>query len=87
MVYEGSVLLMTRNVFATWLNMGFPSGSNRKESACNVRDGALIPGSGRPPREANGNPLQYSCLENPTDGGDWRATVHGVTMSQTWLSD
>ena len=43
------------------------------------------PGSGRPPGEGNGNPLQYSCLENPMDGGAWRATVHGVTKSQTRL--
>ena len=81
MVCEGGVLLMTRNIFATWLNMGFPSGFNRKESACSARDGGLIPGSRRPPREGNGYPLQYSCLENPTDGGDWLVTVHGITMS------
>ena len=40
-------------------------------------------GSGRPPGEGNGNPLQYFCLENPMDRGDWRATVHGVTKSRT----
>ena len=46
-----------------------------------------IPGSGRSPGEGNGNPLQYSCLENPMDGGAWRATVHRVTKSDTteWL--
>ena len=65
MVYEGSVLLMTRNIFATWLNTGFFSGSNRKESACNPRDGGLIPGSGRPPREGNSYPLQYSSWRIP----------------------
>ena len=65
MVYEGGVLLMTRNIFATWLNMGFLSGSNRKESACNARDGGLIPGSGRPPGEGNGYPLQYSSWKIP----------------------
>ena len=43
----------------------------------NVGDLGLIPGSGRSPREGNGNPLQYSCLENPMDEGDWQATVHG----------
>ena len=42
-----------------------------------------IPGSGRFPGEGHGNPLQYSCLENPMDGGAWRATIHGVTQSQT----
>ena len=48
----------------------------------------MIPGSsGRSPGEGNGNPLQYSCLENPMDGGAWWATVHGVTRSQTRLSD
>ena len=47
----------------------------------------MIPGSGRPPGEGNGNPLQYSCLENPMDGGAWQATVHGVTKSWTWLGD
>ena len=47
----------------------------------------LIPGSGRFPGEGNGNPLWYSCLENPMDGGAWWATVHGVAKSQTRLSD
>ena len=47
----------------------------------------LIPGSGGFPGEGNGNPLQYSCLENPTDRGAWQATVHGVTKSRTRLSD
>ena len=47
----------------------------------------MIPGSGRSPGGGNGNPLQYSCLENPMDGGAWRATVHGVAKSRTRLSD
>ena len=47
-----------------------------------VRDKGLIPGLGRSPGGGNGNPLQYSCLENSVDGGAWWATVHGVTMSQ-----
>ena len=47
----------------------------------------LIPGSGRFPGEGNGNPLQYSCLENSMDGGAWCATVHGVEKSRTQLSD
>ena len=58
-------------------------GSDGKGSACNVGDLGLIPGSGRSPGEGNGNPLQYSCLENPMDGGGWQATVHGVTKSWT----
>ena len=67
--------------------MGFPGGSDGKESACNVGDPALILGLGRSPGEGNGNPLQYSCLENPIDRGAWRATVHGVAKSRTRLSD
>ena len=67
--------------------MGFPGGSEVKVSACNAGDLGLIPGSGRAPGEGNGNPLQYSCLENPMDGGAWWATVHGVAKSQTQLSD
>ena len=66
---------------------GFPGGSDGKESACSVGDLGLIPGSGRSPREGNGNPLQYSCLENPMDGGAWQATVQGVTKSRTRLPD
>ena len=63
----------------------FPSGSYGKESACNVGDLGLIPGSGRSPGEGNGYPLQYSCLGNPMDRGAGRATVHGVSKSQTLL--
>ena len=63
--------------------MGFPGGSDGKESACNVEDLSSIPGLGRSPGEENGNPLQYSCLENHMDGGAWRATVHRVAKSRT----
>ena len=58
--------------------MGFPGGSEVKASACNVGDMGSIPGSGRSSGEGNGNPLQYSCLENPKDGEAWWATVQGV---------
>ena len=51
-------------------------------NAGDIRDVGLIPGSGRSPGGGTDNPLQYSCLENPTDRGAWRATVHGVTKSQ-----
>ena len=51
--------------------MGFPGGSEVKASASSVRDPGSIPGSGRSPGEGNGNTLQYSCLENPMDGGAW----------------
>ena len=64
------------------------SGSSEvKASACNAGDLGSIPGLGRSPGEGNGNPLQYSCLENPMDRGAWWATVHGVAKSQTRLSD
>ena len=52
--------------------------SDSKETACNPGDPGSIPGLGRSPGEGNGNPLQYSCLENPMDGGAWWAVVHGV---------
>ena len=57
---------------------GFPGDSDSKESACNLGDLGSIPILGGSPGEGNSNPLQCSCLENPTDGGAWRATVHGV---------
>ena len=65
----------------------FPGGSDGKESACNVRGSGSIPRSGKSPEEGNGNPLQYSCLENPMDRGAWWATVHRVTKSGTRLRD
>ena len=64
-----------------------PDGSDGKESACNVEDLGLIPGWGRSPGEANGNSLQYPCLENPMDRGVWWATVHGIATSQTRLNN
>ena len=67
--------------------LSFPGGSDGKVSACNAGDLGSIPGLGRSPGEGNGNPLQYSCLENPMDGGTWWVTVHGVTKSRTWLSN
>ena len=60
------------------LSEGSPGSSDGKEATYNEGDLGLIPGSGRFPGEGNGNPLQYSCLENPTDGGAWWTTVHGV---------
>ena len=64
---------------------GFPGGSDGKAeaSACNEEDLGSIPGSGRSPGEGDGNPLQYSCLENPMERGAWWATVHRVTKSRT----
>ena len=62
-------------------------GSDHKASAYNAGHLGSIPGSGRSPEEGNGNPLQYSGLENPMDGGTWQATVCGVIKSRTQLSD
>ena len=69
------------------LSWGFSGGSDGKEPAGNAGDPGLIPGSGRSPGEGNGNPLQYSCLENPMDREVWQATVHTVTKNWTQLSD
>ena len=66
-------LKLYRNVW------GFPDDSVNKESACNAGDPASIPGLGRSSGEGNGNPLQYSCLENHMGRGAWQAKVHGVT--------
>ena len=65
----------------------FPGGSEVKAPASNVGDPGSIPGSGRSPGEGNGNPLWYSCLENPKDREAYQATVHRVTKSPTQLSD
>ena len=54
-----------------------------KNPSSNAGDAGLVPGSGRSPRDGNGNPLQYSCLENLMDRGAWQATVHGVTKGWT----
>ena len=67
--------------------MGFPGGSDGKESAWNAGDPGSIPGWGRSPGEGNSNPFQYSCLDNSMDKAAWWATVPGVLKSWTWLSD
>ena len=69
---------------------GFPGGTVLKNPPAHVGDTGdvgFIPGLGRSPREGNGYPLQYSCLENSVDRGAWWATGHGVAKSQTQLSD
>ena len=69
--------------------MSYLNGLAHKESACNARDTGdtgSIPGSGRSPGGVNGNPLQYSCLENPMDRGAWWTVVHGVAKSQVQLT-
>ena len=59
------------NILTIWVFTGFPGGSDGKASAYNEGDPSSIPGSGRSPGEGNGNPLQFSCMENPMDGGAW----------------
>ena len=67
--------------------MGCPGGLVVKNPPANAGDTGLILGLGRSPGEGKGSPLQYSCLGNPMDRGAWRATVHGVTKTQTGLSN
>ena len=62
--------------------MGFPDDSDGKESACNARDPGSIPGLGRSPEEGNGNPFQYSSLENPMDGGAWLQSMWSQRVGQ-----
>ena len=72
-----------------YLKSAFLGGASSKEPACqcrDIRDAGSIPGLGRSPEREHGNPIQYSWLENPMDRGAWRAAVHGVAESQTWLS-
>ena len=74
---------MPKNEYITliniqYINMGFPGGSVIKNLPANAGDMGSIPELGRSPGEGNGSPLQYSCLENPTDREAWRATVQGV---------
>ena len=71
-----------KKIGSSYVTSGFPGGSDGKESACNAEDLGLIPGSGRSPGEGNGDPLQYSGLENSLDH-----IIHGVTKSHTRLSD
>ena len=83
---KDKMLLYERNATSLMyalFSMDFPGGSEIKASACNVGDLGSIPGSGRSPGEGNDKPLQYSCLENPMDGGAWWAIVHGSAKSQT----
>ena len=71
-------------------NIGFPGGTSGKEPHANagdVRDEDSIPGSGRSPGGSHGNPLQYSCLENPMDRGAWWATIHGLAKSRSQLKE
>ena len=74
--------------FFFFTSKGFPGGSDSKETVCNAGDLGSTPGSGRSPGERNGNPLQYSCLENSMGRGAWRATVYRVAKNQThWANN
>ena len=74
---------MQKTMIQQTMMLDFPDGSDGKASVYNEGDLGLIPGSGRIPGEGNGNPLQYSCLEKPTDRGALQATEHVVTKSWT----
>ena len=75
------------NTKGVFLHSGFPGSSHGKESVYSAGDLDSIPGSERSLGEENGNSFQYSCLENPTDRGAWRAIVLGITKSRTQLSN
>ena len=83
----GSFIELPTNSTTPLHREGFPGGSDGKEPACNAEDLSSVPGLGRSPGEGNGNPLQYSCLENPRGRGTWWAAVHWVTKSRTGFSD
>ena len=91
--YFGDIVKNLKNAgmktlnFNYLINFGFPCSSVGKESACSAVDPGLILGLGRSPGEGNGNPLQYSCLENPMDRGAWWTVVHGFTKSRARLCD
>ena len=70
-----------------YINMGFPGGSDSRDSACNTGDPDSVPGLGRSPGEGNVNPLQHSCLQNSLGREAFQATIHGVAKSRTRLSD
>ena len=76
-------MIKTRFDIASLLKVGFPGGSDCKESAANAGDPHSILGSERSPGEENGNPLQYSCLEKSKDREAWQARAHGVTKN--WI--
>ena len=77
-MYSARAIQLSHTLLSLW---------EYKESTCNTEDSGSIPGSGRSPGERNDNPLQYSCLENSMNREDWWAIVHGITKSQTQLSN
>ena len=85
-VFSLDIYMISSSFYHPHYNQGFPGDSDGKESVCNAGDLGLILGSGRSPGEGNGNPLQYSCMENSMDKA-WRATVHGFAKSHIGLND
>ena len=81
------VEILCWNPIILFIKYGSSAGSDSKESACNAGDLGLIPEWGRSPGEGNGNPFQYSCLENSMGSRAWWATAHEVTKSWPWLID
>ena len=82
----GPAFLSPSQSFRKWIRVKCPLLKVVKNPPTSAGDTSLIPGSERSPGGGHGNPLQYSCLENPMVRGAWQATVHGVTKSWTWLS-
>ena len=78
---------MRKLIIYIYHNVDFPGGSDNRKCSCNAGDPGSIPGSEKSPGEGTNYPLQYSCLENSRDRGNWLATVHGVTESQIGLGD
>ena len=88
MCFSLPIVYMCQDIYRKIFNVvGFPGGSDGKESACIAGDLNLISGLGRSPGEGNGYPLQYSHLEKSRDRAAWQATVHGITKNWTRLSD
>ena len=85
-IFLQKTIILTRLIIYKYI-CGLPGGSVAKESTCKAPDPSLNPRWGKSPGEGHGNPLLYSCLENPMDRGAWWATDHGVTKSWTRFSD
>ena len=84
---EGCILCQETRYLVIYFCLDFPGGSDGKESTCQCRKWVQSLGGEGTLKEGNGNPLQYSCLENSMDRGAWQAMVHGVTKSWTQLSN
>ena len=80
MIYYTQIFF-PENSYYMFSSLGFPGSSVSKESSSNSGDPGSIPGLGRSPGKGDGNPLQYSCLENPMDRGAWQATVYGLARN------